>query len=118
MQKMSFYNLKNYLIALGFTCVIPAANAQFDDVYYDPDTEFTGNNNSIVNNDQGYSSEENVTYYDNDEYQYFDDYDFYYSSRIKRFYRPSFGYGFYDPYFVDSYYYDPFYSDSYYYPGS
>ncbi|MBK9984190.1 MAG: hypothetical protein IPP15_17775 [Saprospiraceae bacterium] len=117
---MKMYTLKFFLIALGFTFVIPAANAQFDDVYYDPDNTNTvvDNNYNINDSDTGYSSQDDVTYYDNDEYQYYDDYDYYYSSRIKRFYRPSYGAEFYDPYYVDSYNYDPFYNDSYYYPGA
>ncbi|MGB2749836.1 MAG: hypothetical protein WBC34_16740 [Thiofilum sp.] len=118
MQKMKMYTLKFYLIALGFTFVIPAVNAQFDDVYYDPDNTMVDNNYNINDSDSSYSSQDDVTYYDNDEYQYYDDYDYYYSSRIKRFYRPSYGAEFYDPYYVDSYNYDPFYNDSYYYPGA
>jgi len=118
MQTMKLYTMKIYLIALGFAFVIPAVNAQFDDVYYDPDNTIAENDYNVDATDPGYSSGEEVTYYDNDEYEYYDDYDYYYSSRIKLFYRPSFGSGFYDPYYVDSYNYDPFYSDSYYYPGS
>lgn len=123
MQNMKMHTLKFYLIALVFTYVIPSVYAQFDDVYYDPDNTVADNTYNVNDTDTSYTSEDGVTYYDNDEYQYADDqhaddYDYYYSSRIRRFYRPSYGAEFYDPYYVDSYNYDPFYNDSYYYPGS
>ena len=40
-----------------------------------------------------------------------DEYDFYYSSRFRRFHTPYYGYGYYDPWFSDMYYYtyDPFF---------
>ena len=109
---MNLHPLKIILITLVIACVVPAAYAQFDDVYYNPDN-YAPRRNAITTN---------ASYIDNDAYaSYYDDYDFYYSSRIKRFYQPSFGsgFGFYDPYFVDTHYYDPYYSSTdYYYPGA
>ncbi len=79
-------------------------NAQWDDVYYDPDKDV------IVENTNRYSSNDNYrrNQYQGDEYGYYDDYDFYYTSRIRRFHRPMYGFGFFDPVYVDALYYDPF----------
>ncbi len=46
-----------------------------------------------------------IDYHLND---YSNDYDFTYTSRIRRFCRPSMGFGYYSPYFIDTYWYDPF----------
>jgi hypothetical protein len=116
-KNMKLHTLKIFLLSLGMACLLPVVNAQFDDVYYDPDNDLPVYNNVSDNSDPSYTSPEDVTYYDDDEYAYYDDYDFYYASRIKRFYRPMYGFDFYDPYYVDSYYYDPFSFDSY-YPGA
>jgi hypothetical protein len=95
--------------------------AQFDDVYYDPDNDHyshfqphQGNPSSSANTD-----DYGVTYYDNDDaYDEFDDYDYYYTSRIRRFHHFYFGFDYFSPAFTCYYYYDPFYTDAYYYPGS
>ena len=121
-QTMKLYTLKNYFTTLALACLIPAVQAQFDDVYYDPDTNTGAFGISTEDN----YSESNVTYYDDDsygyyddeEYAYYDDYDYYYSSRIRRFQRPYTGFGFYDPCYVSYNYYDPYYYDAYYYPGA
>jgi len=113
---MNLHPLKIYLITLVIACVVPAAYAQFDDVYYNPDNYVPRRNAGTTNYPSG-----NASYINNDaNASYYDDYDFYYSSRIKRFYQPSFGsgFGFYDPYFVDAHYYDSYYSQSDYYPGA
>jgi len=87
--------------------------AQYDDVYYDPEKDggyYDYSDDRQNTSDEGYYSESDYdTYaYDNDEYDYYNDYDFYYTSRIRRFHRPLYGFGYYDPVYVDSYYYDPF----------
>lgn len=119
MQTMKVHTFRSFLTCLTLACLIPAASAQFDDVYYDPDKDYqdvsTNYDDSKYNN---YSSEDDVTYYDDEEYAYYDDYDYYYTSRIKRFHTPYRGFDFYDPVYVSYNYYDPFYSDAYYYPGS
>ncbi|HUR30582.1 MAG TPA: hypothetical protein VMZ69_04070 [Saprospiraceae bacterium] len=114
---MKVHTFKTIFTALALACLIPMANAQFDDVYYDPDHVVAG----TYDDDESTFTNENldeVTYYDDDEYEYYDDYDYYYSSRIRRFHQPYTGFGFYDPCYVSFNSYDPFYSDAYYYPGS
>lgn len=114
---MKVYTLKSFFLTLAIACIVPSAYAQFDDVYYDPDQDHLSYES--YTDDQSYGEDTGeVTYYDNDEYEYFDDYDYYYSSRIRRFHRPYTGFDFYDPYYVSYNYYDPYYNDSYYYPGS
>lgn len=85
------------------------AAAQFDDLYYKPGsattvrtTSNTSSGSGFGNNSSGYDSQ----YFDYDAYE---DQDFQYSSRIRRFQRPNPGFGFYDPFFVDVFYYDPFF---------
>lgn len=90
------------LLVLGVTGV----QAQWDDVYYDPDKDV------IVERTNRYSSNSDRDFRDSrsydDEYGYYNDYDFYYTSRIRRFQRPMFGFGFFDPIYIDALYYDPF----------
>ena len=76
---------------MAIALAIPSLQAQFDDVYYDPD-EYV----PIVN----YSLDEPAP------------------SNIRRFYRPYAGFGFYDPVYVGYNYYDPFAWDYYAYPES
>lgn len=85
------------------------ANAQ-DDLYYDPSTD----NRPVQTTkyEETYEEPNNVTRrYDGDDEYYYeeDDYAYEYSSRIRRFHRPSNGVDYYDPLFVDLYYYDPFF---------
>ncbi len=65
---------------------ISTISAQTDDVYYPDDV--------MVNISQ------------KPEFDY--SYDFYYTSRIRRFHRPLQGFSFFDPYYIDMAYYDPF----------
>jgi hypothetical protein len=86
------------------------ASAQFDDLYYKPGATKTAN--AIDYGDQTYP-ENNYSHgdYDGDEYDYYDDYDYEYSRRIRRFHRPNPGFGFYDPFFYDPFmnpWYNPF----------
>ena len=46
------------------------------------------------------------TYVTNNYYNTDDYYDYAYSARIKRFYNPADGYGYYDPYYTNAYWYD------------
>jgi hypothetical protein len=114
---MKFYVLKPFLLAsILWTAGVPL-QAQFDDVYYDPD---------LLDPEIKYSydeyqvpeEQEEIFYYDDDSYAYYDNEDFYYSTRIKRFYHPYIGFGFYDPIYTSYAYYDPFGYDYYGYPGS
>jgi hypothetical protein len=111
---MKVHTFKNLLAAMALICLVPAANAQFDDVYYDPDNVDPGYNSTSYDDPDA----DAITYYDDDEYEYYDDYDYYYSSRIRRFHQPYRGFDFYDPCYVSFSYYDPFYYDAYYYPGA
>lgn len=83
------------------------------------------NNNRQVYNENGYDTTERAyTDYDTETFVdeqgnvfinnfYFSDtYDYWYSSRIRRFYRPMYHAGFYDPFYTNMFWYnfDPFYS--------
>lgn len=101
--------LKNWILALTaivFTAM--AAQAQYDDVYYDPDAD-----DIVINAPAGEDNyyDDGYDYYDDESYSYYDDYDYHYTSRIRRFRRPNAGFGFYDPWFVDGFFYDPLYTD-------
>jgi hypothetical protein len=98
-----------YMLSLTLCCQ-NIASAQFDDLYYKPGTSKTTITNDF--GDQTYP-ESNHGYgsYDGDEYDYYDDYDYEYSRRIRRFHRPNPGFGFYDPFFYDPFmnpWYSPF----------
>lgn len=93
---------KNLILSFAaFLSLITVVQAQFDDLYYNPDESI-----AFVESDFHASSYEDIPIYDDADYE-FDDYDFYYTSRIKRFRRPYTGFGFYDPVYVDYNYYDP-----------
>ena len=81
---------------------------QYDDVYFNPDTDYTYN--TYENKASDYTPME--VNYDNPAYAYNDPYDFYYTSRIQRFYRPGNNFGFYSPAYVDLNYYDPSFAGS------
>ncbi len=109
--------LKIFLVSITFAVVLPAAQAQFDDVYYDADQIIYGSN-QIYSDTESYGAQNGITFYDNDTYDYVDDYDYYYTSRIRRFYRPYIGFGFYDPWYTSYNYYDPYGYDYYAYPSA
>lgn len=118
---MKMYMLKTYLTVIALVMAVASMQAQFDDVYYDPDAYVPAVKQHYDDQapvDEYATSEDGVTYYDDDTYGYYDDYDYYYSSRIKRFYHPYTGFGFYDPVYVGYNYYDPFAWDYYTYPGA
>ena len=108
------------VLALGLSNV---ALGQYDDVYYDPDRDAGTYNTGIEKSRPAdnavasrYDEEENydnntASYdqgYDDDEYEYYEDYDYYYTSRVRRFHRPYYGFSYFDPVYADLYYYDPF----------
>ncbi|MEY3051483.1 MAG: hypothetical protein RLY31_1268 [Bacteroidota bacterium] len=90
--------------------ITPAA-AQYDDLYYNPDTDSesfysapSGDNYQDVGyQDNGYDL-------DDEGYEAYDDYNYHYTSRIRRFHRPYYGFSYFDPIYVDMAYYDPFWS--------
>ncbi|HMN90811.1 MAG TPA: hypothetical protein PKE68_12375, partial [Saprospiraceae bacterium] len=125
--------MKNYMFLTLLTLLMLSGNLmaqQYDDLYYDPAKDrgfFYGyqsdkrSNNATNSQRNVYSYTDNNAYrendyrrnnedfYDDDYYSYEDDYDFYYTSRIRRFHRPYYGFSYFDPIYVDMFYYDPFF---------
>ncbi|TVQ47651.1 MAG: hypothetical protein EA362_06575 [Saprospirales bacterium] len=97
---MKNYSIQSILITAIIALLPISLWSQYDDLYYNPDDfqTTTFRNNVYSDSDISFGEQE----YDS---QYFDDYDFYYTSRIRRFHRPARGIDFYDPYFVDLVYY-------------
>lgn len=117
-QNMKYYGLALF-VAIGFNSLI----AQ-DDVYdnsYTPmnqsssttinENNYSGNANSTSNADS-YEDKSGNTYVTNNYYGNYlnDDYDYRYSSRIRRFHRHCVNYNYFDDYYINRYWYDPFYS--------
>jgi hypothetical protein len=118
------------LVALS-TLFSASTFAQYDDVYYDPTKGTTTSNTNEVqtveptvdqnNNNHSDQQLDNSSrasqydgveagdkntyitnnYYNNDDYN-----DYYYTSRLRRYYRPTYGYGYWDNYYTNYYYYD------------
>ncbi|MCF8246058.1 MAG: hypothetical protein K9J37_04270 [Saprospiraceae bacterium] len=105
------------LLALVAFFVLGLTNisfAQYDDLYYNPDTDagyyYSSNSSS---SDSYASNDRNDNGYDDEvyeDYNDYDDYNYYYSSRIRRFHRPYYGFSYFDPVYVDQVYYDPFWT--------
>jgi hypothetical protein len=95
-----------FLLAVGIFFSVPA-QAQ-DDLYYDPATDGTI---TAPSNENTYREDSKITqrYQGDDGYSEEDDYAYEYSSRIRRFHRPSNTVDYYDPIFVDMWMYDPFF---------
>lgn len=114
---MKFLKLKFALLASMLFALVGSSNAQFDDLYYNPETDYVAVQTTSRDYDQPqeqrYSDPAPANQYNDYDDQYanrMDDYDFHYSSRIRRFNRPmGGGFGFYDPFYVDRFHYDPFY---------
>lgn len=86
------------MAALFWALMVVPVSAQTDDVYYDPDQD----------DDFYWSANDNEVY--DEPYEYHEIYDdYYYTRRLNRFARPSFGFGYFSPVFVDQYFYDPFF---------
>jgi hypothetical protein len=99
--------LKLSMLLLLFGVSATAALAQYDDVYYDPERN---NNRTYTERRQVQpkttpAQTEEYTYDENYEEE---EYDYYYTSRIRRFHRPYAGFNYFDPVYVDAYYYDAF----------
>lgn len=93
-------------VALMLTIMLGtlAMYGQFDDLYYTPRRGVVNNNFGNNNQNQNFDfNNRGVAYddYDNDEFDYYDDYDYQFSRRIRQFHRPNPGFGFYDPFFFD-----------------
>ncbi|MBK8954951.1 MAG: hypothetical protein IPM34_05260 [Saprospiraceae bacterium] len=117
-------NTNNLFIAIFLAFISQGIQAQFDDIYYDPDKDDEHVEQRYYSSDQNgtddrYQSKDE-RYYDpnesyDDEYGEWEDQDYYYTSRIKRFHRPVYGFNYYDPFYTHSYFYDPFDFDPWYY---
>lgn len=97
--------LSMLLVLLGVSATV--ALAQYDDVYYDPER----NSNRTYTERrqiQPKTTPAQVEQYGYDENYDDEEYDYYYTSRIRRFHRPYTGFGYFDPIYVDAYYYDPY----------
>jgi len=94
------FRLSALFVAMFAFCFATISTAQ-DDLYYNPaddNAEVTYNNYEVE--DLELAETEDV-----DDYEYLDDYDYHYSSRIRRFARPT-SFGYYDPFFTDRAYYN------------
>jgi uncharacterized membrane protein YgcG len=134
---MKLQPLKPFLLSVALLWGAQAARAQFDDVYYDPDTDVLPGYAENTSAGSAAAGDNGVLYYDNESYPYYDDqatasgygdgwndyqdyndYDYYYSSRIRRFHRPFIDVDFFSPFYTGFHVYDPFAWDAYYYPGA
>ena len=102
--------MKNYFIPTFVLSILIGfgsmnLNAQFDDLYYDPETDEDFAYRSIQVDDNYQEYDEYA--YDDEQYDNADEYDYYYSSRIRRFRRSSMRVGFYNPFYTDIAFYDP-----------
>ncbi len=117
--------MTKFSFLLSFTlmaAVLTTANAQYDDIYFDPsrDAPASSTKGSRYDRTADYSTSPTATA---DNYAYDDssfdfgrnqevnradnEYDYFYTSRIRRFNRPYYGFDFFDPVYVDANYYDP-----------
>lgn len=89
------------------------ANAQYDDVYWDPFEESAepANSNTAVNSNEYEYAENAMAFneagntYQGNEYALDDYYDYSYSSNLRRFYDPVSGVDYYDDYYTDYFFY-------------
>ncbi len=123
---MKFRWFVSTLVLVGLTTT---AFAQFDDLYYDPKSNTHSSDGMVTqSNSNAYSSsydDESYEYYDDGYYDDTNDYDDYqYSTRIRRFWRPSYNIGYYSPVWGYSWrdpFWDPWYNswyDPYWYGGN
>lgn len=111
------------LPVLIWAVAAPIVSGQIDDIYYNPDTDtdyFSWHDGGTRHNPDKYYQESwrDESYqddplsdsrsFDDRDYTYFDDYAYHYSSRIRRFHRPVYGAGFFDPFYTNMGFYDPF----------
>lgn len=97
----------NYILAISFLLVAGMVKAQFDDLYFDPETDESYYYDEFYSDDD-YDYFDDDEYDNYDEYDYWRDYDNYYTSRIRRFHRPWVRMGFYNSWAYNSLFYDPF----------
>lgn len=124
---MKVTNFSALLIPVLLLAVTATSNAQFDDVYFDPSKDApqqsarnfrpTRSEAPVQNSASPNAASGNYNY-DDSVYGFGEEspetsaveeeYDFYYTSRIRRFNSPYYGFDYFDPIYVDANYYDPY----------
>jgi hypothetical protein len=116
--------LNNLFLAIFLAMISQGIQAQFDDIYYDPNRDQSATekiNTNTNTKEETYNQPENEGRIASDSYAYDDEsasweeQDYYYASRIKRFHRPYYGFDYYNSCYVDNFYYDPFDFDPFFY---
>ncbi len=117
--------LNQIYLALFLAFISQGIHAQFDDIYYDPDKDepslYSGQKKDTHWEKDDYTTEKGQSVKDDQEgvyddtYSEWEDQDYYYTSRIKRFHRPYHGFDFYSPCYVDFYFYDNYDYDPWFY---
>jgi hypothetical protein len=84
-------------------------NAQFDDVYFDPNQRNVNNTynygNDSYSTTETYTDPGGNTYITNNYFNNAHDDDYFYSQRLRRFYQPVVGISYFDPWYVTPFYY-------------
>ncbi len=111
-MKVNNKSLILLFLAFWMSSFATQLGAQTDDVYYDPSTDAPPpadfQTSQPANNvSRGYDDGDDG--YDGEFYDYEDEYAYEYSSRVRRFHRPTVVYDYYDPFYTDLWVYDPFY---------
>lgn len=107
--------MKNYSkfgLVLSLALVLPlAGRSQSDDLYFDPvrDVVYSEPVYEAPSYPSAPTYRETLPPYENeyDDYSYWDDQGFFYTSRIRRFHQPYGGFGYFDPIYTDMGFYDP-----------
>ena len=96
------------ILTVALLGAISTLQAQFDDLYYDP-TDVNYSEEVVV--DEYYYDNDDYAYEDEDYahgvYNYWDDYDNYYGTRIRRFRRTYVNLGFYNTFGCNNFFFDP-----------
>jgi len=105
-------NYSNIGLVLSLTVFLPFLGwAQSDDLYFDPvrDVVYTTPAYEAPSYPSAPSYQETLPPYeeDYDNYSYWDDQGFFYTSRIRRFQQPYGNFGYFDPIYTDMGFYDP-----------
>jgi hypothetical protein len=106
MKKIMKSNLAALLVLMPLLVM-----AQFDDLYFDPSTDAVYSAVSSRHSDipATPSYRETLPAYEDsyDDYSYWDEQDYFFTSRVRRFHNPVGGFGYYDPIYSDMGFYDP-----------
>jgi hypothetical protein len=110
--------LNNLFLAVFLALITQGIQAQFDDLYFDPDQD-SGKKEYYRDNDRDSYKKNDLEedFYD-DDYREWEDQDYYYSSRIKRFHRPYRGFDYFHGCYIDYVFYDPYDFNPWYFSGN